>query len=116
VVCGETHGWYGCYGSGSLGPFGNVGALIEGNPSTIGNTVTRALYIVDVGTGSGVNTINLYIYKKVDTITPPNDSVTITLTKTVQLLLSVAPAHHVSWQLIADSFSLELIGVLKPFR
>ncbi len=87
VVCGQTHGWYGCYASGSLGPFGNVGALMEGNPSTKGNTVTRALYIVDVGTGSGVNTINLYIYKKVDTITPPNDSVTITLTKTVQLPL-----------------------------
>ena len=87
VVCGQTHGWYGCYASGSLGPFGNVGALMEGNPSTKGNTVTRALYIVDVGTGSGVNSINLYIYKKVDTITPPNDSVTITLTKTVQLPL-----------------------------
>jgi hypothetical protein len=87
LVSGQTHGWYGAYGSGSLGPFGNVGALIEGNPATIGNTVTRALYIVDVGTGSGVNTIKLYIYKKVDTITPPNDSVTITLTKTVQLPL-----------------------------
>ncbi len=87
VVCGQTHGWYGCYASGGLGPFGNVGALMEGKPSTIGNTVTRALYIVDVGTGSGVNTINLYIYKKVDTITPPNDSVTITLAKTVQLPL-----------------------------
>lgn len=44
---------------------------------------------MDVGTSSAVNTINLYIYKKVDTITitPPNDSVTITLTKTVQLPL-----------------------------
>jgi hypothetical protein len=42
---------------------------------------------VDVGTGSGVKTINLYVYKKVDTITPPNDSVTVTLTKTVQLPL-----------------------------
>jgi hypothetical protein len=87
VVCGQTHGWYGCYGSGSLGPFGNVGALIEGNPSTNGNTVTRDLYIVDVGTGTGVKNINLYIYKKVDTIIPPNDSVTVTLTKTVQLPL-----------------------------
>lgn len=87
VVCGQTHGWYGCYAAGNLGPFGNVGALMEGNPSTLGNTVTRAIYIVDVGAGIGVNTINLYIYKKVDTIIPPNDSVTVTLTKTVQLPL-----------------------------
>lgn len=87
VVCGQTHGWYGCYSSGRLGPFGNVGAVMEGAPSTKGNMVKRALYIVDVGTGSGVNTIKLYIYKKVDTIAPPNDSVTITLTKTVQLPL-----------------------------
>jgi hypothetical protein len=71
VVCGQTHGWYGCYSSGRLGPFGNVGALMEGNPSTTGNRVTRALYLVDVGTGSGVDTIKLYIYKKVDTIAPP---------------------------------------------
>jgi len=87
VVCGQTHGWYGCYASGSLGPFGNVGALIEGNKSTSGNTVTRALYIVDVGTGSGVKSISLYVYKRVDTITPSNDAVTVTLTKTVQLPL-----------------------------
>ena len=88
VVCGQTHGWYGCYGAGSLGPFENVGALMEGNPSTKGNTVTRTIYIVDTGTGSGVNTINLYVYTKVDTINPPNDSVTITLTKTAQLPLA----------------------------
>ena len=87
VLCGQTHGWYGCYSSGSLGPFGNVGALMEGNPSTTGNMFTRALYIVDVGTGSGINSINLYIYKKVETITPPNVSVAITLTKTIQLPL-----------------------------
>ena len=87
IVCGQTYGWYGCYAGGNLGPFVNVGALMEGNPTTAGNTVTRALYIVDVGTGSGVNTINLYVYKKVDIIAPPNDSVTITLAKTVRLPL-----------------------------
>jgi hypothetical protein len=119
VVCGQTHGWYGCYSSGSLGPFGNVGALMEGNPSTNGNTVTRALYIVDVGTGSGVNAIKLYIYKKVDTITPPNDSVTITLTKTVQLPLvggtstSCFMAANSSFLFIGTNQSPQAVSVKK---
>ena len=33
VVCGSTAQTEGCYGSARLGPFGSVGALIEGNPS-----------------------------------------------------------------------------------
>src|SRR5436305_14200307 len=31
-VCGSLPGSSGCYGSGSLGPFGRVGALMEGEP------------------------------------------------------------------------------------
>jgi len=119
VVCGQTHGWYGCYASGSLGPFGNVGALIEGDPSTSGNTVTRDFYIVDVGTGTGVKTINLYIYKKVDTITPPTDSVTITLSKTVQLPLvggtgaSCFMAANSSFLFIGTNRSAQAVSVNK---
>jgi hypothetical protein len=118
-VSGQTHGWYGSYGSGSLGPFGNVGALMEGNPSTKGNTVTRTLYIADVGTGSGVNAINLYIYKKVDTIIPPNDSVTITLTKTVQLPLvggtgaSCFMAANSTFLFIGTNQSAQAVSVKK---
>jgi hypothetical protein len=85
-ACGSTRRLKGCFSFGSIGPFGNVGALLEGSPETKGNTVTRELYIVDTGTGS-VNSIILYVYTKVDTITPNNDSVTITLTKTVSLPL-----------------------------
>src|SRR6266849_8583252 len=33
-VCGSTQQSSGCYSCGNLGPFGKVGALIEGNPST----------------------------------------------------------------------------------
>src|SRR5947208_10080798 len=33
-VCGSLPGSSGCYGSGSLGPFGRVGALMEGEPKT----------------------------------------------------------------------------------
>jgi hypothetical protein len=41
VVCGSTAESEGCYGSGSMGPFGKAGALIEGTPMTNGSTVTR---------------------------------------------------------------------------
>ena len=30
IVCGSTQESEGCYGSGNLGPFGSVGALLEG--------------------------------------------------------------------------------------
>src|SRR6185437_8870979 len=48
-VCGYRGDSFGCYGSGSLGPFGHVGAAIEGNESVNGNTVTRKIYVVDDG-------------------------------------------------------------------
>lgn len=87
VVCGSTQDATGCYSSGQLGPFENVGALMEGNPRTKGDQVTRDLYIVDVGTGSSVTSITLYVYKKVDTISSNYDSATVTLVKTITLAL-----------------------------
>jgi len=87
VVCGSTQQSSGCYSSGSLGPFGRAGALIEGNPSTQGSTVTRAIYVVDIGSGSGGNGVTLYVYKKTDTVTSSYDTAVVTLTKTVSLPL-----------------------------
>jgi hypothetical protein len=87
VVCGSTQQSEGCYSSGSLGPFGATGALMEGNPSTRGNVVTRLIYVVDIASGSNANGVKLYVYKKVDTISPSYDSVTVTLTHTVDLPL-----------------------------
>jgi hypothetical protein len=42
VVCGSTQNTAGCYGAGSLFPFGRIGALLEGEPQTdlTTNTVT----------------------------------------------------------------------------
>jgi hypothetical protein len=64
--------------------------LIEGYPSqdVEKGTVTRYIYIVDVAYGSNRNGVELYVYKKVDTITSDTDSVTVTLFKTVSLPLS----------------------------
>jgi hypothetical protein len=86
-VCGSLPGSSGCYGSGSLGPFGRVGALMEGEPKTnrSANTVTRAIYVLDTGSGPNQNGVVLYVYTKVDTITTDSDTVTVTLSQTISL-------------------------------
>src|SRR6266404_6238816 len=88
-VCGSLPGSSGCYGSGSLGPFGQIGALLEGEPKTdrIANTVTRAIYVLDYKSGPNQNEVVLYVYTKVDTITTHSDTVTVTLSQTISLPL-----------------------------
>jgi hypothetical protein len=87
IVCGSTASSSGCYASGSLGPFGRAGALLEGNPSVnlSTNTVTRAIYVVDIASANGVV---LYVYKKTDAVSSSFDTVTVTLSKTVTLPLA----------------------------
>ena len=87
TVCGSLPGSDGCYGGGTLGPFGYAGALMEGPPSTKGSTVTRDIYALDVGAGNGTSVV-LYVYKKTDTITSSIDSVSVTLSKTIDLSLT----------------------------
>jgi hypothetical protein len=84
IVCGSTAQTSGCYAAGSLSPFVKAGAMIEGNPTTSGNTVTRFIYIVD----SGASTVVLYVYKKTDTITVSSDTVSVTLVRKVNLPLT----------------------------
>ena len=78
IVCGSTQNAEGCYGSGKIGPFGKVGALLEGNPKQdlVASTVTRAIYVVDIASGANQNEVVLDVYAKVDTITPDFDTVT----------------------------------------
>lgn len=83
-VCGSTTQTEGCYASGQLGPFTAVGALLEGNPSTKANVVTRAIYVVDSGSAD----VKLYVYKKTDSVSSEYDTVTVTLTHTVSLPLT----------------------------
>ncbi|MGB6387158.1 MAG: hypothetical protein WBE45_05550 [Terriglobales bacterium] len=87
TVCGSLPDSDGCYGSGSMGPFGRVGSMIEGNPAqnVKKGTVTRYIYVVDVASGSGGDGVELYVYKKVDTISGSDDSVAVTLYKTISL-------------------------------
>jgi hypothetical protein len=87
TVCGSLPSSEGCYGSGTLGPFGKIGAMIEGNESvnlTL-NTVTRSIYVLDIATGTSANAVILYIYHKTDTITSSFDTVSVSLFKTISL-------------------------------
>ena len=88
-VCGSLPGSSGCYGGASLGPFGKVGALLEGEPTVNLNlhTVTRAIYVVDIASGTNQNEVVLDVYTKVDTITTSFDTVTVTLLRTISLPL-----------------------------
>ncbi len=89
-VCGSVPGSSGCYGCGTLGPFVKLGALIEGNASqnTATNTVTRYIYAVDVAAGPSSDGVDLYVYKKTDTISSGFDTVNVTLFKTISLPLT----------------------------
>jgi hypothetical protein len=86
-VCGTLPQAEGCFSGGFLGPFGLIGGMIEGNPkqNLKKGTVTRNIYVVDVASGSGGNDVAHYVYKRVDTITPSDDSASTTLTNTVPL-------------------------------
>jgi hypothetical protein len=90
TVCGSLLESSGCYGGGELGPFVRLGALIEGLPSFTPKTttVTRYIYALDVATGTNSDGVELYVYKKTDTITSTYDTVVVTLFKTVSLPLS----------------------------
>ncbi len=106
LVCGSTQQSSGCYASGSLGPFGKVGALLEGNQSSnlTTNTVTRVIYVLDIATGSNLNGVTFYVYKKIDTITSTYDTVSVKLSKTVSLPLIGAARRCLPWQPIISIF------------
>jgi len=62
--------------------------MIEGDASTVGNVVTRAIYIVDVNSGASGNGVTLFRYLKTDTIDATgDDTVSTHLTNTVPLSL-----------------------------
>lgn len=89
VVCGATQYTGGCFGSGSIGPFGEAGNLIEGLPvvNTRTGTVTRDIYVVDEAVNGGT-AVQLDVYKKTDVVTSSDDTVTVTFVKSVTLPLT----------------------------
>lgn len=109
VVCGSLPGSEGCYGSGTLGPFGKVGAMVEGYETvnlTL-NTVTRSIYVLDIAAGTNANAVILYVYRKTDTISSSFDTVSLSLLKTVSLPIMGGASAHAS---MAATGSFVFIG------
>lgn len=121
IVCGSTSGSSGCYGSGTLGPFGKAGAIIEGYPTTdlSTNTVTRSIYVVDTAAGTNQNAVTLYVYTKTDMISPSFDMVTVTLSNTINLPLvggtsaSASMAANKKFVVIGTNLSDQAVEVQK---
>jgi hypothetical protein len=87
LVCGSVPGSDGCYGSGSMGPFGHVGAMSEGDAHIVGDMINRDVYIVDVAGGTSGSEVLLYRYELTNAVNPPNDTVSIKQTGKIALPL-----------------------------
>lgn len=85
-VCGSVPGSSGCYGFGTMGTFGRIGALIEGGPTvnTTTNTVTRPVFVIDQAVGGGTG-VSLVVYRLTEAIAAPDATITVTRVKTVPL-------------------------------
>ena len=105
VVCGSTVETEGCYSSGTLGPFGHIGAMLEGQAVVNGSTVTREIYVLDTASGTAANGVTLYVYTKTDVVSSSNDQVSTTLTQTVSLP-SLVGGSTVSAYMAANSVNL----------
>jgi hypothetical protein len=87
LVCGSTTESEGCFGSGSLGTFGRVGAMLEGQPVVSGNSVTREIYVLDIASGSNATGVSLFVYSKTDVVSASFDQVTVVPIQTISLPL-----------------------------
>lgn len=110
IVCGATSQTSGCYASGTLGPFGHIGAMLEGRPSISGDTVTRQIYVLDVESGSASDGVSLFVYTKKDVVSASDDTVTVTLSRTVSLPLVGGSGVHGS---MASNKSYLYVGTDK---
>lgn len=87
VVCGSTQESEGCFTSGEIGPFGRVGAVIEGKARESGDVVTREIYVIDTASGASAKGVTLSVYRKTDTVTASYDTVEVNLLRSVPLPL-----------------------------
>ena len=78
-LCGSVPGSSGCYGNGTIGTFGHIGAMVQGLVSIdkTNDIVRRDLYIFDQAVGGGSSTtVGLYVYRMTETIAAPNPDAT----------------------------------------
>jgi hypothetical protein len=94
TVCGSTGNSEGCYGSAELSPpFDYACGVLEGKPKTKGDTVTRAIYVLDKRT-STTDPVMLYVYERKDVIANSYDSVSANLKATINLGITGGAAAH----------------------
>ena len=89
VVCGSIGSGSDCYSFGTLGPFVQIGSILETARvyDVREGTVTRSLYVIDQAFGSSQNGVALYVYQRVDTIAASYEHTVFTLKKTISLPL-----------------------------
>jgi len=118
VVCGSLPGSSGCYGAGSIGPFGKIGAMLEGLPriNVAKGTVTRFLYVLDVAAGPNGDHVELHLFKKVDTISGGDDTVTVAGYKTITLRSPEGDPRLRPWRSTGNSAMLGPTKTNSPYR
>jgi hypothetical protein len=102
VICGSLPDSEGCYGFGTMSPFQNACAVLEGRPKTTGDVVTRAIYVLDKRS-SKKEPVTLYVYERLDTISSSYDSVQVKLIQQVPLGITGGPAAK-CWMAGNDDF------------
>jgi hypothetical protein len=87
TTCGSTQQSEGCFGAGSISPFGNVCAVLQGLAVTVGNTVNQKLYVFDSDYKSSGN-VFLHVFKKTVVITSSTLTTTFTPERKIGLALT----------------------------
>ena len=66
VVCGSIPPGSGCYGSGQVGPFGEIGSIVEGSKlyNNVKGTITRHLYVIDKAYGGDTTALRFMIIRE----------------------------------------------------
>ncbi len=73
--CGSTPLSSGCFGSATLGPFGNIGAVLGGVITWRDDTLSQHIYVLDSAAGPQQKEVVLYDYLKTDVYDPASGNV-----------------------------------------
>ena len=73
--CGSTPTSSGCFGSSTLGPFGNIGAVLGGVITWRDDTLSQHIYVLDAAAGARHTEVVLYDYLKTDVYDPTSGNV-----------------------------------------
>jgi hypothetical protein len=95
-MCGSVTAASGCFASGALGPFGQIGALLEGPPVTKGSIVNRQVFVLDTASGTAANGVTLYVFKEIITVGTSTAATTISQIKKLTLPLTGGANAHAS--------------------